>query len=130
MPNSVTIPFGEGKSIILETGRIARQAHGAVTATVGGTMVFAAVVRSQRGAEDLDFFPLTVDYREKMYAVGRVPGNFFRREGRPSTMETINARLVDRAIRPMFPDGFNYEVQVHLTVLSMDQQNPPGHPLA
>ncbi|HBF34648.1 TPA: polyribonucleotide nucleotidyltransferase, partial [Candidatus Sumerlaeota bacterium] len=128
MPNSVTIPFGEGKTLTLETGRIARQAHGAVTATVGGTMVFAAVVRSPKAAENLDFFPLTVDYREKHYAVGRIPGNFFRRESRPSTMETITARLVDRAIRPMFPDGFNYEVQVHLTVLSMDQKHTTAVP--
>ena len=88
------------------------------------------MVRSNKPAENLDFFPLTVDYREKHYAVGRIPGNFFRRESRPSTMETITARLVDRAIRPMFPDGFQYEVQVHLTVLSMDQNTTHRRPLA
>ncbi|NQU42487.1 polyribonucleotide nucleotidyltransferase [bacterium] len=120
------MPFGENREIILKTGEVARQAHGAVLAQVGGTVVLAAVVRSNKPAENLDFFPLTVDYREKHYAVGRIPGNFFRREGRPGTPETINARLTDRSIRPLFPDGFKYEVQVYLTILSMDQKNPPA----
>ncbi len=86
----------------------------------------AAAVRSAKPIENMPFFPLMVDYREKHYAVGRIPGNFFRREGRPGTPETINARLVDRSIRPFFPKGFNYDVQVYLTVLSMDQKNPPS----
>jgi polyribonucleotide nucleotidyltransferase len=128
MIHTVTIPFGEGREIILETGRIARQAHGTVMATIGGTVVMANVVRSAGPMQNADFFPLTVDYREKHYAAGRIPGNFFRREGRPGTAETINARLVDRSIRPLFPDGFFFEVQVFITVLSMDQINPPAIP--
>jgi len=128
MIHSISIPFGREQELVLETGRIARQAHGSVTARVGGTMVMANVVRSNKPVDYTDFFPLQVDYREKHYAVGRIPGNFFRREGRPGTPETINARLIDRAIRPLFPDGFNYEVQVYITILSMDQKNPPAIP--
>ena len=124
MTHTVTIPFGEDRTITLETGEIARQAHGAVTATVGGTVVLVAVVRSNKPIEGADFFPLIVDYREKHYAAGRIPGNFFRREGRPSTPETLAARLIDRTIRPLFPDGFTYEIQVYVTILSMDQKNP------
>lgn len=126
MLQTVNIPFGENRELILETGKVAKQAHGAVLAKLGGTVVLAAAVRSSKPLENASFFPLTVDYREKHYAVGRIPGNFFRREGRPGTPETINARLVDRAIRPLFPKSFNYEVQVYLTVLSMDQENPPS----
>ena len=128
MIQSIRIPFGEKGDLILETGRVARQAHGAVTAQIGGTMVLASVVRSAVPKPDADFFPLQVDYREKHYAVGRIPGNFFRRESRPSTDETITARLIDRAIRPFFPKGFTFEIQVYVTILSMDKQNPAEIP--
>jgi polyribonucleotide nucleotidyltransferase len=128
MKQTVTIPFGENGDLILETGHVARQAHGSVLARIGNTVVMANVVHSNKPLEGTDFFPLQVDYREKHYAVGRIPGNFFRREGRPGTPETINARLVDRAIRPLFPKGFRHEIQVYLTVLSMDQVNPPAVP--
>ncbi len=124
--HTITLPFGGEKTLTLETGHIARQAHGTILARVGNTVVMANVVRSAKPLENADFFPLTVDYREKHYAVGRIPGNFFRREGRPSTAETINARLIDRTIRPLFPKGFSYDVQVYLTVLAMDQINPPS----
>jgi polyribonucleotide nucleotidyltransferase len=124
--HTIALPFGGEKTLTLETGHIARQAHGTVLARVGNTVVMANVVRSAKPLENADFFPLTVDYREKHYAVGRIPGNFFRREGRPSTAETINARLIDRTIRPLFPKGFSYDVQVYLTVLAMDQINPPS----
>ncbi|HUT26122.1 MAG TPA: polyribonucleotide nucleotidyltransferase, partial [Sumerlaeia bacterium] len=128
MIHTVTIPFGEDRELVLETGRVAGQAAGSVLAKIGGTVVMANVVHSKEPSEQLDFFPLMVDYREKHYATGRIPGNFFRREGRPGTPETINARLIDRTIRPLFPKGFKYEVQVFLTVLSMDQINPPAIP--
>ncbi|MBN1865713.1 polyribonucleotide nucleotidyltransferase [Candidatus Sumerlaeota bacterium] len=128
MKHTVSIPFGENGDLVLETGQVARQAHGSALARIGNTIVMANAVRSNKQLEGMDFFPLQVDYREKHYAVGRIPGNFFRREGRPGTPETINARLVDRSIRPLFPKGFRYEVQVYLTVLSMDQINPPAVP--
>jgi polyribonucleotide nucleotidyltransferase len=108
-----------GLDITLESGQMARQAHGSVIATVGGTMVFAAVCTSP-GREDLDFFPLTVDYREKTEAAGKIPGGFFKREGRPTTKEILTMRLIDRSIRPMFPEGFKQEVQVMSQALSYD----------
>ncbi|HVS18128.1 MAG TPA: polyribonucleotide nucleotidyltransferase [Planctomycetota bacterium] len=108
-----------GLDITLESGQVARQAHGSVIATVGNTMVFAAVVTGP-GREDLDFFPLTVDYREKTEAAGKIPGGFFKREGRPTTKEILTMRLIDRSIRPMFPQGFKQEVQVMSQALSYD----------
>jgi polyribonucleotide nucleotidyltransferase len=108
-----------GLDITLQSGQMARQAHGSVIATVGNTMVFAAVCTSA-GREDLDFFPLTVDYREKTEAAGKIPGGFFKREGRPTTKEILTMRLIDRSIRPMFPDGFKQEVQVMSQALSYD----------
>ena len=109
----------EGVRVALETGRVARQAHGSVICTVGDSMSFAAVVTS-KGRDDLDFFPLQVDYREKTEAAGKIPGGFFKREGRPNTKEILTMRMTDRAIRPMFPDGFRQEVQVMTHALGYD----------
>lgn len=106
----------------LETGEIARQADGAVMATMGGTQVLATVVAKRDGAENNAFFPLTVEYQEKFYAVGKVPGGYTKREGRPSENETLTARLIDRPIRPLFPEGFCNEIQVIATVMSFDPE--------
>jgi len=111
-----------GKTLTLETGQVARQAHGAVIASFGETQVFAAVVTA-KGRDDLDFFPLTVDYREKTDAAGKIPGGFFKREGRPTTKEILTMRLIDRSIRPLFPDGFRQEVQVMTRALGYDGEN-------
>ncbi len=109
------------KEITLESGRIARQAGGAVTCRMGDTMVFASATMSSSPREDLGFFPLTVDYRENRYAAGKFPGGFFKREGRPSERETLTSRCIDRPIRPLFPEGFQNEVQILLNVISFDQ---------
>ncbi|OQY29982.1 MAG: polyribonucleotide nucleotidyltransferase [Candidatus Cloacimonetes bacterium 4572_55] len=114
--------FG-GRQFSLETGRMAKQAGGAVLIREGDTMVLVAVVRSKESAEDRGFFPLSVDYREKTYAAGKIPGGFFKREGRPRDKEILTARLIDRPVRPLFPKGFKYEVQVMATVLSSDQEH-------
>ena len=120
----VTIDWA-GRPLTLETGRIARQADGAVLATYGETSVLAAVVYARKAKEGQDFFPLTVNYQERYYAAGRVPGGYFKREGRPTDKETLTSRLIDRPIRPLFADGFKNEVQVTVTVLSYDQENDP-----
>jgi polyribonucleotide nucleotidyltransferase len=99
-------------TVTLETGEIARQAHGAVLVNMDETVVLATVVAAKEPKPGQDFFPLTVDYIEKVYAAGRIPGGFFKREGRPSEKETLTSRLIDRPIRPLFPDGFYNEVQV------------------
>ena len=112
-----------GRTLKLETGRIARQADGAVFATYGETIVLATAVASNVPREGIDFFPLTVEYREKQYAAGKIPGGFFKREGRPTEKEILSARMTDRSIRPLFPDGFNNETQVIIYVLSADQEN-------
>lgn len=118
-----TINFA-GKQIILETGKIARQADGAVLATIGGTTVLCTAVGVREVKEGQDFFPLTVHYQEKAFAAGKIPGGFFKREGRPSESEVLVSRLIDRPIRPLFPEGFFNEVQVIATVLSYDMENP------
>jgi polyribonucleotide nucleotidyltransferase len=110
-------------TLTIETGRVAKQASGAVTVRCGDTMILAAVVGSDSPREGIDFFPLSVDYRERAYAAGKIPGGFFKREGRPSEKETLSARLIDRPIRPLFPDGYRNEVQIMITVLSSDQVN-------
>lgn len=115
----------EGRTLTLETGRIARQAQGSVLATYGDTTVLAAVTFAKEPKEGIDFFPLTVSYIEKYYAAGRIPGGFFKREGRPTEKDTLTSRLIDRPIRPLFAKGFKNEVQVVLTVLSHDQENDP-----
>jgi polyribonucleotide nucleotidyltransferase len=120
----VTIDWA-GRPLTLETGRIARQADGSVLATYGETSVHAAVVYARKAKEGQDFFPLTVNYQERYYAAGRVPGGYFKREGRPTEKETLTSRLIDRPIRPLFAEGFKNEVQVTVTVLSYDQENDP-----
>ena len=112
-----------GRPLILETGRIARQADGAVLATYGDTIVLATVVADRSPKAGIDFFPLTVNYQEKSYAAGKIPGGYFKREGRPSEKETLVSRLIDRPIRPLFVKGFKNETQVIATVLSHDLEN-------
>ena len=112
-------------TVTLETGEIARQAHGAVLVNVDDTVVLATVVAKRESKPGQDFFPLTVDYIEKTYAAGRIPGGFFKREGRPSEKETLTSRLIDRPIRPLFPDGFLNEVQIVASVLSLNPEVDP-----
>ncbi|MBB5692424.1 polyribonucleotide nucleotidyltransferase [Muricoccus pecuniae] len=114
-----------GKKLTLETGKIARQADGAVLARLGDTIVLCTVVGARSVKPGQDFFPLTVNYQEKAFAAGKIPGGFFKREGRPSEAETLISRLIDRPIRPLFPEGFRNEVQVIATVLSHDMENSP-----
>ncbi len=114
-----------GRTLTLETGKIARQADGAVLATYGNTVVLCTVVAAKSVKNDVDFFPLTVNYQEKAFAAGKIPGGFFKREGRPTEKEVLTSRLIDRPIRPLFPDGFYNEVQVVCTLLSHDLQNDP-----
>jgi polyribonucleotide nucleotidyltransferase len=111
----------EEKNYFLETGRMAKQADGTILVGQEGTIVLVTAVASKNEATDRDYFPLFTEYREKFYAAGRIPGGFFKREGRPSEKETLGARLIDRPIRPLFPEGFQYEVQVACSVLSSDQ---------
>jgi polyribonucleotide nucleotidyltransferase len=111
-----------GRPLIIETGRIAKQAAGSVLVTYGETVVLANVTASNKPSH-LPFFPLTVEYKEKTYAAGKIPGGFLKREGRPSDDEILNCRIIDRSIRPLFPEGFKNEVQVFVTVLSTDQEN-------
>ncbi|MBW1645197.1 MAG: polyribonucleotide nucleotidyltransferase [Deltaproteobacteria bacterium] len=111
--------------VVLETGKLAKQASGAVVVRAGDTVVLVTAVAERKGREGIDFFPLTVDYQEKAYAAGKIPGGFFKREGRPSSFETLTSRLIDRPIRPLFPKGFSCETQVIATVLSVDQQHNP-----
>ena len=120
--NKVEINWA-GKKLILETGRIARQADASVLATYGGTTVMANVVAAKKEKPDIDFFPLTVNYQEKFYSVGKIPGGFFKREARPTEKETLICRLIDRPIRPLFHKDFKNETQVMCTVLSHDQEN-------
>ncbi|MEL6257929.1 MAG: polyribonucleotide nucleotidyltransferase, partial [Pseudomonadota bacterium] len=114
-----------GRTLTLETGRMARQADGAVVATYGDTTVLATAVFAKSANPGQDFFPLTVNYQEKYYASGRIPGGFFKREGRPTEKETLTSRLIDRPIRPLFVKGFKNEVQVIITALSYDMENDP-----
>ena len=114
-----------GRPLVIETGRIARQADGAALVTYGETTVLATAVAARSPREGLDFFPLTVNYQEKTYAAGKIPGGFFKREGRPSDKETLTSRLIDRPIRPLFVSGFKNETQVIATVLSHDLENDP-----
>src|SRR5256714_12966155 len=111
-----------GRRLVIETGRMAKQAAGSALVTYGDTMVLATVTVSDNKST-LPFFPLTVEYREKTYAAGKIPGGFIKREGRPSDGEILSARIVDRSIRPLFPEGFKNEVQVYLYVISADQEN-------
>src|SRR3977135_1124103 len=122
--HSVEIDWG-GRPLRLETGKIARQADGAVLATSGETAVLATARAPTTPRDGVDFLPLTVDYIEKTYAAGRIPGGYFKREGRPTEKETLVSRLIDRPIRPLFVDGWRNETQVIATVLSHDMENDP-----
>src|SRR5436305_14192129 len=116
-----SIPYGK-HTLTLETGEIARQAGGAVLVNLDDSVVLVTVVAATQAKPGQDFFPLTVDYQEKTYAAGRIPGGFFKREGRPSEKETLTSRLIDRPLRPLFPDGFLNEVQVVATVMSLNPE--------
>ena len=124
----VEIPVGD-RTMTIETGRLAKQADGSVTVRYGDTMVLVAATMATDPREGVHFLPLTCDYRENTYAAGKIPGGFFRREGRPNDKETLTSRLMDRPIRPLFPEGFNHETQVISIVLSYDGENDPA-PLA
>ena len=124
MPERITAPIGD-KQIIIETGKIAKQADGAVTVQLGETIVIVAAVGAAKAKPGQDFFPLTVDYREKAAAAGKFPGGYFKREGRPTEKEILTSRLIDRPIRPLFPKGWYNEVQVQCIVLSADGENDP-----
>jgi len=114
-----------GRKLVLETGKIARQADGAIMATYGETVVLATAVGEHEAKPGIDFFPLTVNYQEKFYASGKIPGGYFKREGRPTERETLISRLIDRPIRPLFVPGYRNETQVVVTVLSHDLENEP-----
>jgi polyribonucleotide nucleotidyltransferase len=120
-PVKKTFQYGDHQ-VTLETGAIARQASGAVLVTMEQTVVLVAVVAKKEPRPGADFFPLTVDYQERSYAGGRIPGSFFRREGRPTEKETLTSRLIDRPLRPLFPKGFRNEIQIVATVLSLNSE--------
>jgi polyribonucleotide nucleotidyltransferase len=122
--NRVEMELG-GRTMTLETGLLAKQAGGSVLVTYGDTVVLAAATGSNAPREGIDFFPLTVDFEERLYARGKIPGNWFRREGRPTTKAILAARLIDRPIRPLFPDGYRNDVQIICTVLSVDNDHAP-----
>ena len=121
------VPFGAQK-LIIETGKIAKQANGSVTVTVGETIVLVTACMANKVRESIDFFPLMVEYQEKTYAAGKIPGGFFKREGKSTESEVLNSRVIDRSIRPLFPEGFYNDVQVVATVLSHDTDNDPDVP--
>ncbi len=120
----IEVSFG-AQNLILETGKLAKQANGAVMVTCGGTAVLVTACMSAKPRADIDFFPLMVEYQEKTYSAGRIPGGFFKREGKPTQKEILTARLIDRPIRPLFPEGFFNDVQIVATVLSSDGENDP-----
>lgn len=120
-----TITLADGREITIETGKLAKQADGSVVVKMGGTMLLATVVANKEANPGVDFLPLTVDYREKFYAGGKIPGNFFRREARPSDQEILTMRLVDRVLRPLFPEDFHAEVQVMISLISYDGETIP-----
>lgn len=119
-----SIKLGD-KELRVETGKVAKQADGAVVVSYGDTMILVTAVSAHTAREGLDFFPLTVEYRESTYSAGRIPGNYFRREGRPSEKEVLTCRLIDRPVRPLFPDGYRFETQIVGSVLSADPDNDP-----
>ena len=114
-----------GRPLVIESGKVARQADGAVMVTYGETTVLCTAVAQNAPRVGIDFFPLTVNYQEKTFAAGKIPGGFFKREGRPNEKETLTSRLIDRPIRPLFASGFRNETQVICTVLSHDLENDP-----
>src|SRR5206468_4674326 len=125
MTHEVIVDLAGGKRISFETGKLARQAHGAVVVRMGDNVVLATATANPDPREGIDFFPLTVDYREYTYAGGRIPGGFIKREGRPSEKEILTSRQIDRPIRPLFPDGFRNETQIIALVFSADKENDP-----
>jgi polyribonucleotide nucleotidyltransferase len=125
IPTTVSFNLPSGQEVIIETGKLATQAHGSVVIRVGKTMLFCSVVSAQEAREGQSFFPLSVDYQEKFASVGKIPGNFFRREARLSDYEILICRLVDRAIRPLFPDGYMNETQVIINLISADEDIQP-----
>jgi polyribonucleotide nucleotidyltransferase len=124
MTDTFEIVFA-GRNLKVEANRVARQANGAVLVHYGDTVILATATCAANPREGIDFFPLTVDYEERFYAVGKIPGGFIKREGRPSEKAILSARLIDRPLRPLFPKGFRNDVHVVATVLSVDQDNPP-----
>jgi polyribonucleotide nucleotidyltransferase len=124
MPNTFTFEIG-GRDVTIETGKMARQASGSVTVRMADTVVLATAVAADKPREGVSFLPLVVNYQEKAYAAGKIPGGFFKREGRPGERETLTSRLIDRPIRPLFPEGWRFETQVIVQTLSADQENEP-----
>ncbi|MCB1023204.1 MAG: polyribonucleotide nucleotidyltransferase, partial [Acidobacteria bacterium] len=114
-----------GKELTVESGKVAKQADGSVVIRYGDTMLLVTAVSDTSPREGLNFFPLTVEYRESSYAAGRIPGNYFRREGRPNEKEVLTCRLIDRPVRPLFPAGYRNETQIVATVISADSDNDP-----
>ena len=127
MPIKKVVQYGD-HTVTLETGEIARQADGAVMVSMGDTALLVTCVARKESEPGRDFFPLTVNYQERTYSAGKIPGGFFKREGRPSEKETLTSRLIDRPLRPLFPKGFTNEVQVIATVMSLDAQIDPDIP--
>jgi polyribonucleotide nucleotidyltransferase len=125
IPIATTFKLPDGREVVLETGKLAMQAHGSAVVKLGNTMILATVVSNKEANEDQAFFPLSVDYQEKFAAAGRIPGNFFRREAKLSNYEVLTSRLVDRAIRPLFPDGYMNETQVMISLMSADAETLP-----
>ena len=124
-PISKSFDLGDGRTITLETGKLAKQADGSVVVKMGKTMLLATVVAASEAREDVDFMPLSVDYKEKYAAAGKFPGGFFKREARPSEYEIIISRLIDRALRPLFPDDFHAETQMLVSLLSVEEDVAP-----
>ena len=124
-PIAHTFDLGDGRTVSLETGKLARQADGSVIVKVGDTMLLATVVSNKEPKEDIDFFPLSVDYQEKFASSGRIPGGFFKREARPTEHEILTSRLVDRALRPLFPENYKNETQVLIYLISSDKTTSP-----
>src|SRR5881227_2215026 len=125
MKHELSVDLTGGKRISFETGNLAKQAHGSVVVRIGDNVVLATATSNPDPREGIDFFPLTVDYREYTYAGGRIPGGFIKREGRPSEREILTSRQIDRPIRPLFPEGYRHETQVIALVLSADTENDP-----
>ncbi|RPJ80421.1 MAG: polyribonucleotide nucleotidyltransferase, partial [Deltaproteobacteria bacterium] len=119
------IVLGDGREITLETGKLAKQADGSVVVRMGNTMLLATVVAAREAAENVDYMPLSVDYKEKFAAIGRFPGGFMKREARPGDSEILISRLIDRALRPLFPDNYHAEVFVNVMLISADKDTMP-----
>src|ERR1700720_2296483 len=122
----ITVDLAGGKKLSFETGKLAKQAHGSAVVRIGENVVLATAVANPDPREGIDFFPLTVDYREYTYAAGRFPGGFIKREGRPSEKEILTSRFIDRPMRPLFPEGYMCETQIIAMVLSADPEQDPA----